>query len=215
MLRLLYGITLTLVFCTSGTSFESHPKLMEVLSKQKATKLKKDGSIFVAGGLRYEITFVAGNQIGAIEVEYYNNSPSQCIDQAHDAAKIIVDELQPIGSYLGREPGQVVPTSGKRRYHQDYEKAFEVISIFKKKNCCDIFDRLTFFYWIPIKGKVKSKYIEDFSEPQYKRYMTIIAGEKLEVTLEVTEDDFQRLNKGDIVEAEYSLTNSYAKIVQK
>jgi hypothetical protein len=203
----------SLILFISIVSFGSQSGLNLILSKAKVKKLNKSGTIFVIDGLRYQISFAAADRIGTIQVTNVDDNPFLCVNQAHESAKTIVNELQPLGSDLGRDQIEAIPTSGKRRYSQKYEKGVEVVSIFKKQDACDLFDRLTFFYWIPIKGKIKSKYIDHMpalANKPLQRFIIVVAGKKLELD----EKDFQTVKKGEIVEVEYMMSNSLAKIVR-
>jgi hypothetical protein len=211
--RKIYGLLAAFWLCMSAASFGSQSGLTLILLKPNVKKLDKKGTIFTMDGLRYQISFAINDRIGAVQVTNVDDTPFLCVKQAHENAKEIVNELQPLGLDLGREQIEVIPTSGKRRYSQKYEKGLEVVSIFKKQDACDLFDRSTFYYWIPLKGKIRSKYIDHLpalaGNPLH-RFIIVIAGKKLEVD----EKDFQALKKGDKAEVEYMLTNSLAKIIR-
>jgi hypothetical protein len=213
MSRLIWGLFIVLFWNTPAAPSGSKSRLNQVLSNPNVQILNKDGTSFAKDGLQYHITFVAEDRIGTVEVIPYKES-SLCVTQAHDAAKRIADELQSLGPDLGRDQLEVIPTSGKRRFHWKYQNGVAVVSIFKRENECDIFDRLTFFYWIPIKGKIKSKHISstpDLRCEQLRRFIIVVEAENLEVS----ESDFQTVNKGDVVEVEYLMTNSFARIIRQ
>jgi hypothetical protein len=211
--RLIYGIFAILVWHTCACSFESNPRLTQIISKPGVQKLNKTGTEFAIADLHYEITLVADDRVGAVQVMPYKNSPPPCLDQARDSAKKIVEQLGPLGSDLGREPLEVIPTSGKRRYNWKYENAVEVVSLYRKGDACDLFDRLTFFYWVSIKGKIKSKHISsvpDLSGAPLGRFAIVVKDKELELS----ENDFRSVKEKDVVEVEYLLNNSLARIIR-
>lgn len=211
MIRLF--IIFLVIFIRQGSVFslESNSELFKTLTKLKVQKISKDGTIFSLNNLKYQITFGDAGQIGAVQVEKLDKQQALCISEVQSAAKSIVDQLHPLGSDLGRDQVEIIPTSGKRRYNHKFEKAVEVVSVFRQDRC-DLFDRLTFFYWIFFEGKVKSKSIESVSDltgRTLQRFFIIIDSKKLEFS----ENDFKNIETGNYIQIEYLMTNNLARII--
>lgn len=79
-------------------------------------------------------------------------------------------------------------------------------------NRCEVIS-FSVFYDLPLKGVVESKYVravDSHATPGLPRYFITIAGKEVRVS----ETDYDRLSKGQMVQAERKIGNSYWSIVE-
>ena len=156
-------------------------------------------------------------QIGEVSEQQGDEDQRHCCMSriAYDRILRNVGHLRPIGVFVCRDPTGAIPTSGWVRWTEEYSMA-RVVRL--EKNCpspdspigCGI-AKFTIFYWLPLEGRIQRKRLEkiDLMGSELIQYFVNIAGARVEVS----ESDYKRLHKGQVVKLARTLDSSPARII--
>ncbi|MEW6732623.1 MAG: hypothetical protein AB1489_14945, partial [Acidobacteriota bacterium] len=176
----------------------------------------KDKSLAAAQVLLTD-AFEKGEKKDGLEELVEEHNEAYCCMSELDYQKFIkiIKQLKPLGSLEESDPIGVIPTSGWVRWTELYSNAFIVRLA---QQCtkqgfleeCGI-ARFTVFYWFTLQGEITNKYIKgavvkDLGQPQY--FINVNGTD-----VEVSEGDYNSLQKGQKVLIRTSLTNVLAKII--